>query len=150
MLLGRKTLSKSELQFIRRQEKILADSIKVFSQTDSIDTFFSRYDLAEKTVRTIAEVSGMNMKCIAGSSTSPNECLSMLQKEKPNYTNDFLSRYIRKETVHILGLSRGQLNRAHGISAIIEEYADNMPQESLAYGRKLAEKLIAKVERAVK
>lgn len=146
-LFGRKKLTASELDFIRRQSKILADCIKIIAETDNIGTYFSRYDLAEKTIARIAEIAGGDTKCIAGKQVTPNECCAMLQNEKAFHTNNFLNRYIQKETVHILGLSRGQIKKAYGVSAIIDEYSANMPKESLEYGHNLCDKMIAKIEK---
>lgn len=86
---------------------------------------------------------------MAGGKVSPNECAEMLQNEKATHTNSFLSRHIQKETVHILGLSRGQLKKAHGIAAIVDEYSVQMPEESLKHGRDLCAKMIKKVEKVV-
>lgn len=149
LLTGKKKLSASEKEFVRRQEKILADCIRICSETDNIKTFFSRYSLAEKSAKMIAQAVGEDVKCLGGNSVSAKGCLEMLENEKCAYTNNMLTRYIQKETVHILGLSRGQIKKANGIAAIIEEYADDMPFKSLELGRELSAKMIKKVERAV-
>lgn len=148
-LFGQKKLTSGELQFVKRQEKILADSLKIITETDKIDTFFSRYDLAEKTIKEIATVTGDDFKCIARGQASPAECLKSLYDEKATQTNNFLARYIRKETAHILSLSRGQMKKATGIAAIIDLYADKMPPESLRLGHELSEKMIKTIEKAV-
>lgn len=148
-LLGKKKMSASEIAFVKRQSQIFADCIRIIANTDNIETFFFRYKLAEQTVEQIAEAAGGDIKCMAGGKVSPNKCAEMLQNEKATHTNNFLSRYIQKETVHILGLSRGQIKKAHGIAAIVEEYSDQMPEESLKHGRDLCAKMIEKVEKVV-
>lgn len=144
----KKKLTLAEIQFVRKEEKNLGNSLRTIQETDKIDVFFSRYDLAEKSLRLIAEIVGEDTKCIANG-VSPAECIASLYNEKEAQTNAFLSRYVRKETVHILGLSRGQIQKANGIAAIIEEYADQMPPDSLDYGRKLAADMVCKVSKAV-
>lgn len=67
--------------------------------------------------------------------------------KKATHTNNFLSRYIQKETVHILGLSRGQVKKAQSIAAIVDEYSDQMPEESIKHGRALGAKMIEKIEK---
>ena len=79
----------------------------------------------------------------------PERMRRKLKNEKAAHTNSFLSRYIQKETVHILGLSRGQVKKAHGIAAIVDEFSDQMPEESLKRGRDLCAKMIEKVEKVV-
>ena len=142
-------MSASEIAFVKRQSQIFADCIRIIADTDNIETYFSRYKLAEQTVAQIAEVAGGDTKCMAGGKVSPNECAEMLKNEKATHTNSFLSRYIQKETVHILGLSRGQVKKAHGIAAIVDEFSDQMPEESLKRGRDLCAKMIEKVEKVV-
>ena len=123
-LFGKKKMSASEIAFVKRQSQIFADCIRIIADTDNIETYFSRYKLAEQTIAQIAEVAGGDTKCMAGGKVSPNECAEMLQNEKASHTNSFLSRYIQKETVHIFGLSRGQVKKAHGIAAIVDEYSE--------------------------
>lgn len=144
ILKPKKKLTKAQLDTIQRQKKILQDSLKIIQQTDNLETFFSRYKLAEDTINVISQIAGENTPCIANE--TPKSCLESLSAEKENQTNDCLSRYIRKETVHILSLSRGRKAKAKGVAEIIEVYADVMPEESLKYGRHLATKLIKKVE----
>lgn len=146
-LFGKKKMSASEIAFVKRQSQIFADCIRIIADTDNIETYFSRYKLAEQTIAHIAEVAGGDTKCMDGGKVSPNECAEMLQNEKASHTNSFLSRYIQKETVHILGLSRGQAKKAHGIAAIVDEYSGQMPEESLKHGRDLCAKMIEKVEK---
>lgn len=148
-LFGKKKMSASEIAFVKRQSQIFSDCIRIIADTDNIATYFSRYKLAEQTIAQIAEVAGSDTKCMAGGKVSPNECAEMLQNEKATHTNSFLSRYIQKETVHILGLSRGQVKKAHGIAAIVDEYSGQMPEESLERGRDLCAKMIEKVEKVV-
>ena len=148
-LFRKKNMSAAELAFVKRQSQILADCIRIIADTDNIETYFYRYGLAEQTVRRISEVAGGDTKCIANRQVSPDECAEMLRNEKAAHTNNFLSRYIQKETVHILGLSRGQIKKAHGVAAIVDEYADQMPEESIERGRELCAKMIEKVEKVV-
>ena len=148
-LFGKKKMTAAETAFVKRQSQIFADCIRIIADTDNIETYFSRYKLAEQTVAQIAEVAGGDTKCMAGGRVSPNECAEMLQNEKATHTNSFLSRYIQKETVHILGLSRGQVKKAQSIAAIVDEYSDQMPEESLKHGHKLCDKMIEKIEKVL-
>lgn len=148
-LFGKKKMSASEIAFVKRQSQIFADCIRIIADTTDIETYFYRYGLAEQTVAQIAEVAGGDTKCMAGGRVSPNECAEMLQNEKSTHTNNFLSRYIQKETVHILGLSRGQVKKAQSIAAIVDEYSDQMPEESLKHGHELCDKMIEKIEKVV-
>lgn len=148
-LFGKKKMTAAETAFVKRQSQIFADCIRIIADTDNIETYFSRYRLAEQTVAQIAEVAGGDTKCMAGGRVSPNECAEMLQNEKATHTNNFLSRYIQKETVHILGLTRGQIKKAQGIAAIVDEYASQMPEESLKHGHELCDKMIEKIEKVV-
>lgn len=145
-LLVKKKLSKEQMLQIHRQEQILADSLKIIQETNSLDTFFSRYKTADAAISEIGRIAGSDTKCIAGGEASPSECMESLYKEKAAQLNRCLDRYIRKETIHIMGLSRGRLSKARGIAAIIEEYGPDMPEESLEHGRWLSKKLIEKVE----
>lgn len=129
-LFGKKKMTAAETAFIKRQSQIF-------------------YGLAEQTVAQIAEVAGGDTKCMAGGKVSPNECAEMLRNEKATHTNNFLSRYIQKETVHILGLTRGQIKKSQGIAAIVDEYAAQMPEESLKHGQELCDKMIEKIEKVV-
>lgn len=148
-LFGKKKMTAAETAFVKRQSQIFADCIRIIADTTDIETYFYRYGLAEQTVAQIAEVAGGDTKCMAGGRVSPNECAEMLQNEKATHTNNFLSRYIQKETVHILGLSRGQVKKAQSIVAIVGEYADQMPEESLKHGHELCDKMIEKIEKVV-
>lgn len=148
-LFGKKKMTAAETAFVKRQSQIFADCIRIIADTTDIETYFYRYGLAEQTVAQIAEVAGGDTKCMAGGRVSPNECAEMLQNEKATHTNNFLSRYIQKETVHILGLSRGQVKKAQSIAAIVDEYAVQMPEESLKHGHKLCDKMIEKIEKVV-
>lgn len=148
-LFGKKKMTAAETAFVKRQSQIFADCIRIIADTTDIETYFYRYGLAEQTVAQIAEVAGGDTKCMAGGRVSPNECAEMLQNEKATHTNDFLSRYIQKETVHILGLTRGQIKKAQGIAAIVDEYAVQMPEESLKHRRELCDKMIEKIEKVV-
>lgn len=140
-------MTAAETAFVKRQSQIFADCIRIIADTTDIETYFYRYGLAEQTVAQIAEVAGGDTKCMAGGRVSPNECTEMLQNEKATHTNSFLSRYIQKETVHILGLSRGQVKKAQSIAAIVGEYSDQMPEESIKHGRALCAKMIEKIEK---
>lgn len=146
-LFGKKKMTAAETAFVKRQSQIFADCIRIIANTDNIETYFPRYKLAEQTVAQIAEVAGGDTKCMAGGRISPNECAKMLQNEKATHTNSFLSRYIQKETVHIFGLSRGQVKKAQSIAAIVGEYSDQMPEESIKHGRALCAKMIEKIEK---
>ena len=148
-LFGKKKMTAAETAFIKRQSQIFADCIRIIAGTTDIETYFYRYGLAEQTVAQIAEIAGGDTKCMAGGRVSPNECAEMLQNEKATHTNNFLSRYIQKETVHILGLTRGQIKKAQGIAAIVDEYAVQMPEESWKHGRELCDKMIEKIEKVV-
>ena len=148
-LFGKKKMTAAETAFIKRQSQIFADCIRIIADTTDIETYFYRYGLAEQTVAQIAEVAGGDTKCMAGGRVSPNECAEMLQNEKATHTNNFLSRYIQKETVHILGLTRGQIKKAQGIAAIVDEYAVQMPEESWKHGHELCDKMIEKIEKVV-
>ena len=148
-LFGKKKMTAAETAFIKRQSQIFADCIRIIADTTDIETYFYRYGLAEQTVAQIAEVAGGDTKCMAGGKVSPNECAEMLRNEKATHTNNFLSRYIQKETVHILGLTRGQIKKAQGIAAIVDEYAAQMPEESLKHGQELCDKMIEKIEKVV-
>lgn len=148
-LFGKKKMTAAETAFVKRQSQIFADCIRIIADTTDIETYFYRYGLAEQTVAKIAEVAGDDTKCMAGGKVSPNECAEMLQSEKAFHTNNFLSRYIQKETVHILGLTRGQIKKAQGIAAIVDEYAAQMPKESLKHGHELCDKMIEKIEKVV-
>lgn len=148
-LFGKKKMTAAETAFIKRQSQIFADCIRIIADTTDIETYFYRYGLAEQTVAQIAEVAGGDTKCMAGGKISPNECAEMLRNEKATHTNNFLSRYIQKETVHILGLTRGQIKKAQGIAAIVDEYAAQMPEESLKHGQELCDKMIEKIEKVV-
>ena len=148
-LFGKKKMSAAEIAFVKRQSPILAACLRSMPDTANIDPYFYRDGLAEQAARRISEVAGGDTKCIAGRQVSPDECAEMLQNEKAAHTNNFLSRYIQKETVHILGLSRGQIKKAHGVAAIVDEYADQMPKESIERGRELCAKMIEKVEKVV-
>ena len=148
-LFGKKKMTAAETAFVKRQSQIFADCIRIIADTTDIETYFYRYELAEQTVAQIAEVAGGDTKCMAGGRVSPNECAEMLQNEKATHTNNFLSRYIQKETVHILGLTRGQIKKAQGIAAIVDEYAVQMPEESWKHGHELCDKMIEKIEKVV-
>lgn len=148
-LFGKKKMTAAETAFVKRQSEIFADCIRIIAETTDIETYFYRYGLAEQTVAQIAEVAGGDTKCMAGGRVSPNECAEMLQNEKAAHTNNFLSRYIQKETVHILGLTRGQIKKAQGIAAIVDEYAVQMPEESWKHGHELCDKMIEKIEKVV-
>ena len=148
-LFGKKKMTASETAFVKRQSQIFADCIRIIADTTDIETYFYRYGLAEQTVAKIAEVAGGDTKCMAGGRVSPNECAEMLQNEKATHTNNFLSRYIQKETVHILGLTRGQIKKAQGSAAIVDEYAVQMPEESWKHGHELCDKMIEKIEKVV-
>lgn len=144
--LSEKKLSQSQLQQIHRQEKILSDSLKIIMSTENLSTFFVRYKDAKDSINMIGMIAGTNVKCIAKGEASALECLESLEKEFPAQLNNCLSRYVRKETIHILGLSRGRMNKAKGVLAIIEEFATDMPAECFEHGKYLANKLIEKVE----
>lgn len=148
-LFGKKKMTAAETAFVKRQSQIFADCIRIIADTTDIETYFYRYGLAEQTVAQIAEVAGGDTKCMAGGRVSPNECAEMLQNEKATHTNNFLSRYIQKETVHILGLTRGQIKKAQGVAAIVDEYAVQMPEESWKHGHELCDKMIEKIEKVV-
>ena len=148
-LFGKKKMTAAETAFVKRQSQIFADCIRIIADTTDIETYFYRYGLAEQTVAQIAEAAGGDTKCMAGGRVSPNECTEMLQNEKATHTNNFLSRYIQKETVHILGLTRGQIKKAQGVAAIVDEYAVQMPEESWKHGHELCDKMIEKIEKVV-
>lgn len=147
---GKKKLTPEQIQQIRRQEKILADSLRIIQSTDNLETFFARYKTAEDTIKLIAIIAGDNTKCIAKGQATPAECIESLYKEKEVQLNNCLARYIKKETVHIMGLSRGRLNKANGIKAIIEEFESDMPKNSYDLGIELADKMIKKIEKLEK
>ena len=77
-LFGKKKMSASEIAFVKRQSQIFADCIRIIADTDNIETYFSRYKLAEQTIAQIAEVAGGDTKCMAGGKVSPNECAERL------------------------------------------------------------------------
>jgi len=146
-LFGKKKLTPAELQQIRRQEKIMADSLKIITKTDKLDTFFSRYKTANDAISMIGTIAGPDCKCMAQNTVSAKECAESLAQEYPSQLNACIGRYVRKETIHIMGLSRGRMNKAKGVLAIIEEYGTDMPEECLEEGRKLANNLIKKIEK---
>lgn len=139
-----KKLTKQQWEQIARRNKIMADSLKIIQETDNLDTFFSRYKLADDTLNEIALIAGYDFPCIAGE--TPEDCIESLRNQKESQVNNCLDRYIRKETVHILGLSRGRKAKAKGVAAIIEEYAPFMTEQNLEHGRWLAEKMMKKID----
>lgn len=143
---GKKKLTPAQKQLIYRQEKILADSLKIIQNTDKLDTFFSRYNTVRECVHTIEMIAGPSTKCIAQNQASAAECAESLDKEFSAQLNNCIARYIKKETVHIMGLSRGRMSKAKGVAAIIEEYGTDMPGECLENARRLTNQLIKKIE----
>ena len=148
--LGKKKLTQSQLEQIHRQEKILADSLKIIQNTEKLDTFFARYKTANDAINMIGIIAGPDTKCIASGQASAAECAESLANELQNELNKCLDRYVRKETIHIFGLLRGRMSKAKGVLAIIEEYGPDMPDECLEHGRWLANKLIKKAENVEK
>lgn len=144
-LKGKKKLSPVQLEQINRRLKILQDSLRIIQNTEDLDTFFSRYDLAETTLQEISLIAGEKTPCIAGE--TPKDCMQSLMEQKEAQTNNCIDRYIRKETKHIIGLSRGRIKKAKGVAAIIEEYKEQMTEQNLELGRKLSKKLIEKIEK---
>lgn len=144
-LMGKKKLTQSQMEQVHRRIKILTDSLAIIEKTDDLDTFFSRYDVAEKALKEIALIAGENNPCIANE--TPKDCLQSLLEQKEAQTNNCIDRYIRKETKHIIGLSRGRIKKAKGVAAIIEEYEEQMTEQNLELGRRLSKKLIEKIEK---
>lgn len=144
---GKKKLTQAQWQQIYRQEKILADSLKIIQETENLDTFFARYKTANDAINMIGMIAGPDTKCIAQREASASECAESLAKEYSTQLNNCIARYIKKETIHIMGLSRGRMNKAKGVLAIIEEYGTDMPEECLEEGRRLANSLIKKIEK---
>lgn len=141
----KKKLNPQQIEQVRRRIKIMADSLKIIQETENLETFFSRYKLAEDTINEIGLIAGYDTPCIANE--TPQDCLDSLLDSKQAQTNCCLERYIRKETLHILNLTRGRKAKAKAIAAIIEEYAPQMTEQNIELGRRLAKKLMEKVEK---
>ena len=52
-LFGKKKMTAAETAFIKRQSQIFADCIRIIADTDNIETYFSRYKLAELPIQTV-------------------------------------------------------------------------------------------------
>lgn len=144
-LRGKRNLTPAQREQVSRRIKILQDSLKIIQQTDNLDTFFSRYDVAENVLKEICIIAGENTPCIANE--TPKDCLQSLMEQKEAQTNSCIDRYIRKETRHIIALSRGRIKKAKGVAAIIEEYGDQMTDQNLELGRRLSKTMIEKIEK---
>lgn len=144
-LSGRKKLTASEIQQINTRIKILQDSLRIIQKTENLDTFFSRYDVAENAIREIGVIAGENNPCVLGE--TPKDCLNSLMEQKESQTNNCIDRYIRKETKRILGLSRGRIKGAKGVAAILEEYGDQMTDKNMELARMLCKRMMDKIEK---
>ena len=145
LLTGQKKLSRAEYEFVNKRSKELAASLNVMNSTDNLEKFFKNYHAAETSIMQIIEIAGEKTKCIAGE--SPKDCLESLHRDYITPLRSCLDRYIRKETVRIMGLSRNRMKSAHGVAAIVEEYSQDMPTECVDFARTLVNDMLKKIEK---
>ena len=148
MLKPKKRLTDAELKFVDKERKHLTKTLTEIQKTDDIRDFFTKYKEAYTVLERIASVVGKNTPCIAGE--TPAACTQSLDEYKDRETYNFLTRYFKAQTVHIFGLSRGRMQKAKGVKVIVEQFADDMSPDNIAYATKLADELIKKVEDAEK
>ena len=138
-----KKLNPSQQAALNNHLRILKDCLRIIQETANLDTFFSRYKLAETQVAEIAALVGPDTPCIGGE--TPTACMVSLVDQKEKETNECLERYVKQETIRILKLTRGRRAKALAVAAIINEYADDMPEACLDHGLTLANDLTNKI-----
>lgn len=144
-LTGQKKLSPSEKAFVVKQEKELAKALQVMNTTDDLQKFFKNYRAAESAVGQIMQVAGENTKCIAGE--SPKDCMESLHRDYVRPLRSCIDLYIKKETVRIMGLSRGRIKAVDGVAEIVGEYSPNMPTDCAEYAKVLIDEMKKKIAR---
>lgn len=140
--------SKKEKEFAKQQidncRRIFTDSMKIMMSTDNIDTFMSRRKVLRDALYEAGRVAGENKKCING--VSPKTALEIFDRDLSLILDPCIERYMRKQTVRILNLSRDRVKKANGIRSVIEAYEEELPKESVNYWNHLVDKLIAKIQ----
>lgn len=142
-LTGQKKLSPSEKAFVVKQEKELAKAIQAINTTDDLQKFFKNYRAAEDAVAQITQVAGESTKCIAGE--SPKDCMESLHRDFVKPLRSCIDLYIKKETVRVMGLSRGRMKAAEGVAAIVGEYSRDMPPDCAEYAQTLVNDMKKKI-----
>ena len=145
ILKGTRRLSPQEQAFVNKQAKQLAKYIGARRQTDDIQKFFTNYRNAKSTVKDIASIAGWDTKCIAGE--TPHDCMESLYRDAVEPTKDCIDRYVRKETVRIMGLTRGRMKAARGVASILEEFEPDMPPGCSEFAKGQVERMMKKIER---
>ena len=144
ILKGKRRLSPQEQAFVNKQEKQLAKNIGVMRQTDDIQKFFTSYRNAKSTIEDIASIVGWDTKCIAGG--TPLDCMKSLYRDAIEPTKNCIDRYVRKETVRIMTLTRGRMKAARGVASILEEFEPDMPPGCAEFSRAQAARMMKKIE----
>lgn len=137
--LSQPSYSQSQLN---RQLQIFDDSLKLIMQTNNPQTFFGRYDDAQRSAQAMA---AMTSDAVVHGA-SPQEVVSMLQDQKAETTNLFLDRYAKETRLKAFELTRGRKAKIEVFQLMTSEYDEQMPPESREYRDKLYAEMLEKLE----
>ena len=132
---------KIDAQAFNRQLQIFDESIKLFMSTNVPETFWGRYEDAEKAAHAMANMT--DAPIVHGG--TPQAAIDMLQNDKTSVTNAFLDRYEKEIKTKAFQLTRGRKTKIESFKLITDEYADKMPEESIIYRDELYEEMLSKI-----
>ena len=131
---GRKVYNKSQqYNDFNRQLRIFDESVKIFMETESPETFFGRYKDAERAAAAMAEMT--DAPNVHGE--PPQAAVEMLSRQKTEVTNMFLDKYAKAVRMKAFELTRGRKQKIESFKLITSEYDPDMTGESIVYRDKL-------------
>lgn len=140
-----KKLTKFQEEQIINCRRIFSESMEIMYKTADIDTFLSRYGVAEEAIYEAGRVAGENYPCLNG--ITPKEALDTLHNDMSSVLIPCIDRYMDKQTVRICNLVRGQVSKAKALEVIAENYQEKIPKNCMDHWKWRIFKLVQKLER---
>lgn len=139
---SRKTHPRITDPAVAQQLQIFDESIKLFMETNNPETFFGRYQDAERAASAMAQ----STKATVVHGEPPQAAVEMLLRQKTEVTNLFLDRYAKEIRTKAFQLTRGRKQKVESFKLITSEYEYFMTQESIRYRNRLYEDMVRKIQ----
>ena len=119
--------------------------MKIIMNTDNIETFLSRFDVAQESIYEAGRIAGEDRPCLNG--ITPKEALETLQKDMSSLLIPCIDRYMNKQTIKICDLVRNRVSKAKALVVVAETYQDRIPEDAFEHWIWRINKLVQRIER---
>lgn len=133
-----KPIPKIDYVQFNRQLQIFNESLNLMMSTSNPETFFGRYNDAERAALAMANLTTEPL----AHEQSPQDILEMLRNDRAMATNAFLDRMAAEIRQKAFSLTRGRKQKLESFKLLTLDYEKEMLSESIAYRDQLYQKML--------